>query len=65
MKLGNNTAVTIDPDEEEEQLILTPSHDRQSPEEDVVFCFEGGLISGIFCSITTRTVNLLKNDLKR
>jgi hypothetical protein len=53
-EFGDNTAVSIDvgKEEEEEQLTLTPSPDDRLPSEDVVFCFEGGLILGILCSDT-------------
>jgi hypothetical protein len=54
-EFGENTAVSIDIDEEEQQhhqLTLTPPlpDDRPPLSEDLVFCFEGGLILGILCS---------------
>jgi hypothetical protein len=54
-EFGDNTAVSIDIDEEEQQhhqLTLTPPPPDDEPplSEDLVFCFEGGLILGILCS---------------
>jgi hypothetical protein len=54
-EFGDNTAVSIDIDEEEQQhhqLTLTPPPPDDGPplSEDLVFCFEGGLVLGILCS---------------
>jgi hypothetical protein len=54
-EFGDNTAISIDIDEEEQQhhqLTLTPPPPDDGPplSEDLVFCFEGGLILGILCS---------------
>ena len=52
-EFGDNTAVSIDVDEEEQLTLTPPPPDDGLPSEDnVVFCFEEGLILGILCSDT-------------
>jgi hypothetical protein len=50
-EFGDNTAVSIDIDKEE-QLTPTPPPDDGLPSEGEVFCFQEGLILGILCSDT-------------
>jgi hypothetical protein len=67
-EFGDNTAVSIDIDEDEQQLhqlILTvPPGDGPPLSEDVVFCFEGGLILGILCSSTLEDCEYVQERLE-
>jgi hypothetical protein len=65
-EFGDNTAVSIDIDEEQQQqLTLTPRPDDGPPlSEGAVFCFEGGLILGIFCSSTLEDCEFVQERLE-
>jgi hypothetical protein len=59
-EFGDNTAVSTDIDEE-----LTAPPDEGPPlSEDVVFCFEGGLILGILCSSTLEDCEYVQERLE-
>ncbi|MDQ3852712.1 MAG: hypothetical protein M3299_07760 [Thermoproteota archaeon] len=66
-EFGDNTAVSIDIDEEEQQQQLTlapPPDDGPPVSEDLVFCFEGGLILGILCSSTLEDCEFVQERLE-
>ncbi len=66
-EFGDNTAISIDIDEEEQENPpkLTPSPDDAPPlSEDVVFCFEGGLILGVLCSSTLEDCEFVQERLE-
>jgi hypothetical protein len=61
-EFGNNTVVSIDRGEEEQQqlsLSPTPDDGLLAP-EDAVFCFQEGLILGILCSDTLEDCDLVQ-----
>jgi hypothetical protein len=62
-EFGNNTVVSIDRGEEEQQQQLSVSptlDDGLLPPEDAVFCFQEGLILGILCSDTLADCDLVQ-----
>jgi hypothetical protein len=61
-EFGNNTVVSIDRSEEEQQqLSLSPKPgDGLLLPEDAVFCFQQGLILGILCSDTLEDCDLVQ-----
>jgi hypothetical protein len=61
-EFGNNTVVSIDRGEEEQQqLSVSPTpDDKLLPSEDAVFCFQEGLILGILCSDTLEDCDLVQ-----
>jgi hypothetical protein len=69
-EFGNNTAISIDRAEEEQQqqqqLRLTSPHDNALLQsEDVVFCFQQGLILGILCSDTLEDCDVVQERFEK
>ena len=60
---GDNTAVSIDVDKEE-QSTPTPPPDDGLQSEDGVFCFQEGLILGILCSGTLEDCELAQEQFE-
>ena len=56
-EFGDNTAISIDVNKDEQP---TPPPDDALPSEDVVFCFEKGLILGILCSDTLENCDFVQ-----
>ena len=66
-EFGDNTAVSIDIDQQaqKQQLTLTPRPDDGSRlSEDAVFCFEGALLLGILCSSTLEDCKFVHERLE-
>jgi hypothetical protein len=67
-EFGNNTAISIDRAEEEQQqqLRLTSPHDNALLQsEDVVFCFQQGLILGNLCSDTLEECDVVQERFEK
>jgi hypothetical protein len=67
-EFGNNTAISIDRAEEEqqEQLRLTsPPDNALLQSEDAVFCFQQGLILGILCSDTLEDCDVVQEQFEK
>jgi hypothetical protein len=63
-EFGDNTAVSIDVDKEE-QSTATPRPGDGLPSEGVVFCFEEGLILGILCSDTREDCEFAQEQFEK
>jgi hypothetical protein len=66
-EFGNNTAISIDrAEEEQQQLRLTsPPDNALMQSEDAVFCFQQGLILGILCSDTLEDCNVVQERFEK
>ena len=66
-EFGDNTAISSDIDEEEQQnqpRLTPPPDDAAALSEDLVFCFEAGLILGILCSSTPEDCESVQERLE-
>jgi hypothetical protein len=67
-EFGNNTAISIDRAEEEQQQQLrltSPPDNALLQSEDVVFCFQQGLILGILCSDTLEDCDVVQERFEK
>ena len=66
-EFGNNTAISVDrAEEEQQQLRLTsPPDNVLLQSEDAVFCFQQGLILGILCSDTLEDCDIVQERFEK
>jgi hypothetical protein len=67
-EFGNNTAISIDRAEEEQQQQLrltSPPDNALLQSEDAVFCFQQGLILGILCSDTLEDCDVVQEQFEK
>jgi len=67
-EFGNNTAISIDRAEEEQQQQLrltSPPDNALLQSEDAVFCFQQGLILGILCSDTLEDCDVVQERFEK
>jgi hypothetical protein len=67
-EFGNNTSISIDRAEEEQQQQLrltSPPDNALLQSEDAVFCFQQGLILGILCSDTLEDCDVVQERFEK